>query len=98
MAVQSNTSMCQCTCQPLAQADTDKDQDNRVALIQLASSSMVLLIKVRTAKAGCVAQLLNWVKCTAISGQCCALDVRAGPCFQTTGLDYMPDALEAFLR
>ena len=28
------------------QADTDKDQDNRVALIQLASSSMVLLIKV----------------------------------------------------
>jgi hypothetical protein len=30
----------------MVQADTDKDQDNRVALIQLASSSMVLLIKV----------------------------------------------------
>jgi hypothetical protein len=29
------------------QADTDKDQDNRVALIQLASPSVVLLIKVR---------------------------------------------------
>jgi hypothetical protein len=47
----------------LVQADTDKDHDHRVALIQLASSSMVLLIKVTVSFRLCRgAELLIWLK------------------------------------